>query len=516
MSRILPWSLPLLLGLATAGLFAGWARRANFDGLLADGYIYLLMADALSHAPASDALNWRFLFGEYSFPPLYPLLLAMVNAGADNPLNALMLNAGLLGASFAVLARWYMSLGIAAGPALLLSLCCALLPISFITALDVQSEPLYLVLTLSALYVLQRAPDTANAWWVAGICCGLAVLTRTAGLALLGAFTLSWLRAARRPKSLALWCAWLPLLGWQIFRDWHGLAASYLRYRSLAPQDLWDATRQIVPINLRAIAYAVPRSFDLQGAPHVGIVLALLGVCAGVVLVQRVRRAECAALYVLLYLGLILCWPHPDHLRRFLFVVLPLMAGYAACAIAAGFSARSSRWSANTALYALPAVLLLLTAPSLLSLRHELALAVTPELRAVTQSPARYLAPSLDAAVMRAQAFNPVIRLLQHAQTELPAVACIASAIPEQVMFYARRPGLDLIHALAAPSTLLRQCPYVLMIAFRSFPDSGVPPMFPFAELRGDLEILDLVRVDPSNQDSPARAILALYRPPEN
>ncbi len=509
------WINPLLLGVVTGGLFAWWAWRTSFDGLLADGYIYLLMADALGHARASDALTWRFLFGEYPFPPLYPLLLAAVNAGADNPLNAIMLNAGLLGASFAVLARWYASLGIAPGAALALSLSFALLPISFLTALDVQSEPLYLLLTLCTLYALQRARAAPIAWLVAGVCCGLAVLTRTVGIALLGAFTLSWLMAGRQRKPLALLCAWLPYVGWQIFRHWHGLAASYLRYRTLAPRDFFEATLQIVPLNLRALGYALPRSFDLQGAPQVGLVLALLGLGAGLVFLQRLRRGDCDARYLLLYVGVIMLWPHPDHFRRFLFVVLPLAGGYVMSAITEGVRGRCSRWVATAVGYTLPGVLLVLAAPSLLALRHEFALAVTPERRALSHSPARYLAPSLAAAAVRAQAFKPVIGLLQHARTELPASACIVSAIPEQVMYYARRPGLDLVHARAAPSALLRQCPYVLMIAFRSFPDNGVPPMFPFEALRTELSILDLVRSDPRARDSPVRAILAHYRAAE-
>lgn len=513
-TSLLAWIPPLLMGLVISGLCAWCAWRASGDGLLADGYIYLLMADALQYAPASDALDWRFLFGEYPFPPLYPLLLAVVQAGADKPLQAFMLNAGLLGAAFVVLARWYASLGIPAGPALALSLSFALLPISFLTALDVQSEPLYLLLSLTALYAVSRAPARPGAWLVAGVCCGLAVLTRTVGITLLAAFTLTLLLQAPPRRVLALLCAWLPPAGWLIFRHLEGLTASYFNQRAFAANNLFGSLWQVGWVNWRAAGEAVSRSVDLQAAAPVQIALAVLGVCAGVVFLRRLGRGRCDAVYLLSYLGLIMLWPYPEHFRRFLFVVLPLAGGYAMSALDYALRSSSSRRSASAALYALPCVLLSLTTPSLLALRQELA--APSNVSAVSHTPARYLWPSLRAAVLAAQAFDPVVTLLRHARTELPAQACIASAIPEQVMYYARRPSLHLIHGLAAPASVLRQCPYVLMIAFRSFPASGVPPMFPFDALRAELEILDVARVDPDDSTSGARAILARYRGAED
>ena len=506
------WIAPLLLGIVVSAIFARYAWRATFDGLLADGYVYLLMADALREVDATRALDWRFLFGEYPFPPLYPLLLALVGAGADTPAPAIALNAGLLGAAFAVLVRWYANLGIPTGPAFALCVAMALLPITFLTALDVQSEPLYLLLSLITLTALVKR-EVPHAWLVAGVCCGLAILTRTVGIALLAAFT--WVWFTDRPRRvLPLLCAWLPYGGWSIFRWLNGLEASYLRHLSLAPSELLNSTLEIVPRNLRALSFSLPRSFDLQGAPHVGIVLVLLGLCASVVFLQRLRKGECDAVYLVCYLGLVMAWPHPDHLRRFMFVVLPMVGGYAMYALWCGCQTRTSRWSAQVVLYAVAVVIALLALPSMVAISQEYAVAATPESRALTRSPGRYFAPSLSIATAHAQAFEPVITLLKHARTELPVAACISSAIPEQVMFYARRPGIDLIHGIAAPAALLRDCPYVLMVAFRSIPDNGVPPMFPYPELRSDLVILDGARVDAGSPRAPVRALLARYRAP--
>jgi len=159
-------------------------------------------------------------------------------------------------------------------------------------------------------------------------------------------------------------------------------------------------------------------------------------------------------------------------------------------------------------------VMLLLVGPSLAEIAHELAAASTPPLRTAVRSPARYAAGTTQTALVRQAAFAPVIDVLMRAREKLPVDACITSAIPEQTMFYARRPGRDLARAVRRPEQLLRECPYVLMLAFRSFPDNGVPPMFPYQRLRSNLQILDVAESDLGNGKRVVRALLAHYRAP--
>lgn len=73
------------------------AVRPNFDGLLSDGYIYLLMADGFGfYGSGSESIALEFLFSHYAFPPLFPLFLAATGAAVSSPAWTFALNAGVL------------------------------------------------------------------------------------------------------------------------------------------------------------------------------------------------------------------------------------------------------------------------------------------------------------------------------------------------------------------------------------------------------------------------------------
>lgn len=503
--------LTLLSGVAVALVIFRFAQHAEAGGLLADGYVYLLMADALR--PDSPAVpDWRFLFGAYPFPPLYPLVLSAIGAGADALSRAILLNAVILAAVCVVATRWYRRLSIPFGPALALGCVWALLPATFLAAIDVQSEPLYTLLALTTLLLLDGQPSSRQ-WLLAAACCGLAVLARTAGVTLLAAFSLVWLLRGRQFGFVPLLIAWAPLAIWQAIRAHFSLTSSYLRDLPYPRGNALEAATAQISINLRALLHYAPRSFDLQGHAHVAIAVALLAGIAAFTLLKRLRRPECDALYLVGYVSLIMIWPHPDHLRRFLFVVLPILNGYAMLGLADGLRRVRVRWSTR-ALYALPALIALLAWPSMMVTGREIALANTPLQRALAHSPARYAAESRRAAERNAAAFAPVIEVLSRARRKLPPDACLSTAIPEQAMFYARRRSRDLVRALRSPAQLLESCPYVLMVAFRSFPDNGVPPMFPYRAFRSRLQILDVGESDVGAGRRTVRALLARYHAP--
>src|SRR5678815_4616641 len=81
-----PWSsgaisAVLIFLVLSAGLYAfGWNHESA--GFLSDDAVYLLMADGFSpFRPAEPGLT-AYVMREALFPPLYPLLLAVLGAGS--------------------------------------------------------------------------------------------------------------------------------------------------------------------------------------------------------------------------------------------------------------------------------------------------------------------------------------------------------------------------------------------------------------------------------------------------
>ncbi len=160
------------------------------------------------------------------FPPGYPLLLAVsINTIKSIPSSINILNAACMAASIlllAAIARTY-----TAGNGLA-ALACTVLFCFSVVNLEIhtwaQSEPPFVLFTLGGLYgyARYRDRDSLPSLCLAALCCLLAVLTRYAGIALMGTIGLSLLCLEKerpiwsRIRGLALFSgiAALPLFAW--------------------------------------------------------------------------------------------------------------------------------------------------------------------------------------------------------------------------------------------------------------------------------------------------------------
>ena len=140
---------------------------------------------------------------------------------------------------------------------------------------------------------------------------------------------------ADQPRAwLALFAALAPPLLWQLFKYLLELKQGYVGsvvLDSLAATI--DFMKAQMRVNIIALGDALVRSFDLYGRRHVQFSTMVLGGLFVLGWGARLRRLEFDALYVLFYLALIIVWPYPNHMRRFLFVVFPLFLYYGYVAV---------------------------------------------------------------------------------------------------------------------------------------------------------------------------------------
>jgi 4-amino-4-deoxy-L-arabinose transferase-like glycosyltransferase len=199
-----------------------------------DAPAYLLGAKALAETGHYPLRTDSYLFR----PPGFPFLLAVSTFGHPDAIPAAkVVNAtvGALGALLvaALSARIFRRRGLAIAAGLL----AALHPSLVLASSDLQSEPLFVALLLSAGYLLLAATDrpSSNLAVLAGVFLALAALTRSSAL-VLAPLLLAPLRDVRHPSRANAHIAFSALLGF-------GLA--------LAPWTLRNALvfRELIVVN---------------------------------------------------------------------------------------------------------------------------------------------------------------------------------------------------------------------------------------------------------------------------
>ena len=499
------WPTDLLLFIGCALLFAWVGMRPEFNGLLSDSYVYLAAAEALGPGAGHDPALLRHLLEAYPFPPLFPLLLGLSGGGSSAPALSFALGAVALAAACVAFRHWLVRAG---APPLAATLACmafACLPLTLQIAMGILSEPLFMLLVFGAASVLCAQRMTARRWLLAAALVALASLTRSVGVAATGALLLcwGWARGWRVSRSAPL-VAVLPPAAWALFRQLGGYGD--YAFATVAKQAPW----QMLTVNVDAWRHYAVQAVDLALRPQTGIVLAAFGVIALPVFAHRLLRARFDAWYCAGYLAIMMLWPHPHHAARFLFVIAPFVLGYVVLGIGAVGAHVRALPRATPALG--PLLLLLLALPSTALMLTGLWRHRAEPMATAMRGPVWYQSGRRQAE--KSMGFAHRLAAFQAAHlSRVPAGACVASIVPQQVLVYGPRRGIDLTKIRAYGLNLeqaLADCPYVLMVAARPYPPvKGVGALYPFEHISTHMEVLAFERDRPDDPDSPLIAMLA-------
>jgi hypothetical protein len=208
------------------------------------------------------------------------------------------------------------------------------------------TEPLYLVLLGLVLLMSDSLGSRDRTWkFVAlGLLAGLVVLTRTIGIALLGAMLVgAWRRGGARRSSWAVAASGVVLMPWLLFtfanagRVPEVLVPRYGSYLQLYIASLAGeptAAVAVVVTNVGAILQTLgARVSPLPGALLQSLV-GMLVIALAVLGSRRIfRSAPTIATYPWLYLTVISVWSFPPF--RFVFILFPLLLALATVAILA-------------------------------------------------------------------------------------------------------------------------------------------------------------------------------------
>lgn len=491
---------------ALTAVYLPWSWSGELSSLGGDSAVYVLSAEHYAPYLPADPVA-ASIERESQFPPLYPLVLVLAG-GARNLHVAHAATTLCLVAAFAAFHALLLAVGLRRGLALATMALFAVMPGTLIQALQLKSEPLYLALSTCGLAVLYRASAAGRSglYWIATALFGGALLTRSAGFALLPALLIVLLR--RRPSGWSLMPVAMlaPALAWSLGREGQENYGQALQVILATP--ITDAARQLVT-NAAAILQGVAAS--LQPAPAPGAVLAVLGLIAIAATGWRFARLEPDAWYAAAYLAMIVLWPYPSEAQRFGWVLLPLLlaslvwAGEQLARLAAARMPAVQPWLR----WLLPGVAGLLVLPGFLQSAQR---ALQPAARAqpaLARLPEWY-GTDPAAAAREAGAHLDMARALAELGRQVPAGECIFSIKPVTVAYYARRDGFGppppRLEGAAFESWLARPgCRHFLLLAATDgavFPE----PYYPRERMKDRLEILDL------RTDADGHVVAALAR----
>ena len=336
----------LLIALAVYGVaYVSFTASELPGSISSDSASYMLIARSFSpYRPPSEAVEEAAVRNGY--PPFFPWVSAVTGLAYDIESHF------VLNAVFLIAALWLLHsyLSTQAGSqvtAFAVVLTVMSLPGTWISGLEIGSEPLYLLLSVLALYLLdgKRARPVWGVCVLAGVVLGALALTRTIGISLAAAAVVVG-ALSRSGRGSGSWKPYLaPLLALAFLLGWAAVAPEYDRtyLSAFTPVvlatlgvdngfvDLFTvagATLQAFPVALKEYLFWFPLSARLDGLAWALTGLFLVSAVAGLLLRLRERRLD--GVYVVLYFLIVLSWPYPGEMYRFLFPVMPLLVFHAA------------------------------------------------------------------------------------------------------------------------------------------------------------------------------------------
>jgi len=500
------WLLALGFFLLAAVYYAWtWSHElAEFGG---DNAIYILTAHYFS--PWSEHSDVAAYFAKHSqYPPLFPFVLAIFGGG-ENLLIAHIITTTCLLLALVVFYNWLGALGFSAFHAGLAGLLVAILPGTYMEALSVHSENLYLLSSLSGLLAITLAEKTDRAawYWMGALCIAAATLTRGVGVSLAAAF-ICYMALRRPPRALSyIIVSIFPAVLWGLLWPKHG--PSYLdsfnqKYSGLS----LDALVSHLGVQLHAMWYGWAGNFS---ASPVGLpVMSVIGVICLVGAMYRIYQIRLDGFYVAAYLIVILVWPFPAEARRFIYAIMPvlLLQGLMFLRVVPG-GEMLRRFIDYRVIMIFSIFLVALPALALHASRF---MHRPPENLAAYKHNLGWYA--LDPRVAQSNiAFdNALASHLRQIKSVVPGDSCIYSIKPSIVAFYADRismiPPRENLDDEAFKNSLRQTgCRYFYLMGFSS--PSFSKPYYPAERLQDSLKILNAVRFVGDN-NMPAGALAEL------
>jgi hypothetical protein len=345
-------ALALLLLLSFIYLFL--PPLSDQPGFLSDSARYLFMAEYFGYS--SDWLV-RSIFHTSIFPPLFPIAISIFGPSA--------VSAHYLSTAFFLLASipffYWLKTFLTDKEALLITGVTWCAPILLRTSLDILSESLFIFLTFIA-FRITRSPHRREVAISLAFTISLAILTRSIGVALLPGLII-WLWAGRKQIGgsallMAIFTLLAPIFAWELYKTLSRPGGNEVSYVSV----IIDLLRNDFTGLLGVIAENVDAFLKVglsNGGVYLHVILLILAIPT---FAKRLIELSFDATFLLCYVAIILIWPFPLEMTRFMVVIIPIIVVYALITSSRLASRSVTQREATTGLFSL--LLFLMFLPS--------------------------------------------------------------------------------------------------------------------------------------------------------
>jgi hypothetical protein len=482
-------------------VLVSWSWSDSIGDLGTDGCYYMLMAEHYSplvraSAAASEAA------ASSRFPPVYPLTLAWLGAAPDL-FRAHMLTTAMLLCALLVFGLWMIGQRLRTDSAALIALCLALLPGTLNLALTINSEFLYLLISVLALTLIDIARRSGRPALLlaAALAVALASLTRTIGVCLFVPLVAVALHQRSRGALLAMLVGALPIL------EWHLLHRSTFGYASIFSSSYQDNVLSGLIRQTGEEFPALRRGFEanfvteglapaLPVLPVHSVLGDLLGVACLAALGQRACGLRTEALYLVAYLCLLVVWPFPEDAKRLLWPALPLLLAQPLLVVREWPRFRAKFDSELQPVVLAAAAMLTMATPAVAFAAECYRDASFTHLPGAREYVGWYRLDR-DSAADEVLTQSTEIAAIGRIQDEIPEQACVLATRPDFINYFAnRRAETPPPDSVPDPefANLLRssRCRFVFMsnVSDKLFPH----PLHPLHRLNGPLHVLDYDR----------------------
>lgn len=473
-----------------------WTWSPVLAGFGGDNATYFLTANLFS--PYSEAFPVSAYFANSSqYPPLYPLLLGL-SGGGDSILIAHLITTTFLLIAIWLMYKWAINLNLGRVHALALITIMSTIPGTYFQAMSILSENLYLLLSLSGLYVATLKKSNEKWMWVSAILIAASSLTRSAGLSLILSFIIYlFISKDRKKYSLSLGVI-LPMILWNVLNEQDGISYSD-QFSEFYSSGIVNSMLQHITSQSVYMWNAWISIFTRGEFGHL-----LLSIYAGlcfIAICYRLYMKKLDGLYSIIYLSMIMSWPFPDEAERLLYPVIPVLLVQTGNCI--GYF--TNKWKHNNDIsisnIILEGTLLIIIIPNLLLTINRFNLQIDEYLIPYKRTYAWYT-PNLTHAISISKGNHVIISSIEDAQNYVAEDQCVYSIKPSIIGLYMRRisiipPGINKDGNDFYGSIEKSGCDYFYFMSRYSASVNEV--FYPYTRVKDNIDLVKIYYLDKKN-----------------
>lgn len=509
----------VVIGFGVIGCFYyywGWSTEMSSFGGDSAGYMLAAQYYSPYQQPSPIAEEYSQLI---IYPPLFPWLLAVASGGTNVLAAHLMITTFLLAALLS-LYHWLRTESFSPTLASAIALLFAAMPSTRYITMSIWTENVYLFFSLFSVWAVSRANYKSQKafWYIAAIAIACATLVRVAAMPLLLAFGIYLLIKQPRNWPFLLCIASIPIAVWLLLghQEQTGISGYTTVWKARYSDDSIHFLFTKFIEQLQLIERSWVGSWQgSTGSTTLAIVSRIFGVLSIVGFLTRLKNKNFDAIFVGIYLIVLLAWHSSGEVNRYAYVIYPfsIVYGYLGASCIFNFFSDSDRTHRIVSLTVTSLLLLTLIPAFMVDFRLRL-MKLPPEVEVARQTDFWYLLE--DRALAFYNIYNQA-KLIEHFKEInrlVPESDCIYTIKPTVIAFYTNRST-----ASPPPEELpdnefwatINRCNYVYGIIFTSLAYSQ--PYYPITKLGRNIEVISTTENPLSDHTVPVAILAKITKP---